>query len=71
MLPSDFGGKHSLLVLVYPVEHVEHFPLESQSVHPVLLPLELQQLPPRHTPLEQELLEEHVPPSVFLLGKHS
>ena len=45
---------------------MEHSPLESQSVQPVLLPLEPQQLPPRHTPLEQELLEEHVPPSDFL-----
>jgi hypothetical protein len=54
---------------------VEQSPSESQSVHPVLLPLAPQQLPPLHTPLEQELLEEHVPPSVFLsvflLGKHS
>ena len=67
MLPSDFNGKHSLLVLIYSLEHVEQSPLESQSVHPVLLPLGPQQLPPRHTPLEQSsLLEEHVPPSDFL-----
>ena len=67
--PADFLlGKHSTFVLVYPLEHAEQSPFESQSVHPVLLPLEPQQLPPRHTPLEQELLEEHVPPSDFLLG---
>ena len=42
--------------MVYPLEHVEQSPSESQSVHPVLLPLAPQQLPPRHTPLEQSLL---------------
>ena len=35
-------------------------------MHPVLFPLAPQQLPPRHTPLEQELLQEHVPPSDVL-----
>ena len=55
--PADFLlGKHSSFVLVYPLEHVEQSPSESQSVHPVLLPLMPQQLPPRHTPLEQEVL---------------
>ena len=64
-------GKHSELIFVYNWgTHVEHSPLESQSVQPVLLPLEPQQLPPRHTPLEQSLLEEHVPPSGFC-EKHS
>ena len=66
-MPEPPDMKHSLLVLVYPLEHVEHSPRESQSAHPVLLPLVPQQLPPRHTPLEQELLEEHVPPSLVLL----
>ena len=41
--PSDLSGKHSLFVLMYPVEHAEQTPFESQSEHPVLLPLVPQQ----------------------------
>ena len=51
--PSDLIGKHSPLILVYPLEHDEQSPSESQSVHPVLLPLGPQQLPPQHAPLVQ------------------
>ena len=47
-----------------------HLPSDVQSVHPVLLPSAPQQLPPLHTPLDQELLDDHVPPSDFLEAIH-
>ena len=55
------------MVKVYPLEHDMQSPSTAQFVHPVLLPFGPQQLPPRQTPLEQELPEEHLPPSNVLL----
>ena len=55
---------------MYPLEHDEQSPFESQAEQPVLFPLEPQQWPPQHAPLVHRLFEEHAAPSDFI-GKHS